>query len=104
MGEPVAARSWAENKGSLSVNYGPLSFALKIGEIWQKYGNDEKWPQWEVLPTTAWNYGLVPNWAAFATSTPDEDLSVPRGFSGDPACKVGMQATTRVPSPGLLVM
>ncbi len=55
----ISVRSWAKNKDSLSVDYGPLSFALKIGEKWQKYGKDEKWQEWEVLPLTAWNYGLV---------------------------------------------
>jgi hypothetical protein len=32
---------------------------LKIGERWQKYGNNEKWPAYEVFATTPWNYALV---------------------------------------------
>jgi hypothetical protein len=41
------------------VDYGPLTFALKIAERWQRYGKNEKWPEWEVFPASAWNYGLV---------------------------------------------
>jgi hypothetical protein len=55
----VSVRNWAANKDSVSVDYGPLSFALKIEEKWQKYGNQGKWPEWEVMPASAWNYGLI---------------------------------------------
>ena len=30
----VAVRTWAKNKNSVSVDYGPLTFSLKIGEQW----------------------------------------------------------------------
>lgn len=51
---------WEKGGGAVTVNRGPLSFSLKIGEEWRKAptGTDE-WPDWEVFPTTAWNYGLV---------------------------------------------
>ncbi|MCX7048886.1 MAG: glycoside hydrolase family 127 protein [Candidatus Sumerlaeota bacterium] len=55
----ISVRTWAKNKNSVSVEYGPLTFGLKIGERWSKYGNNETWPEWEVFPTTPWNYGLV---------------------------------------------
>jgi hypothetical protein len=57
----ATVRQWPKNQESVSVDYGPLSFALKIGEKWQRYGTNPKWPEWEVLPTTPWNYGLVLN-------------------------------------------
>jgi hypothetical protein len=41
------------------VYRGPLIYSLKIGERWQEYNNNEKWPALEVFPTTPWNYGLV---------------------------------------------
>jgi hypothetical protein len=62
---------WEKNKNSVSVSRGPLTFSLKIGEKWVRYeGKDRdgkkwvesdgnKWPAYEVHPTTAWNYGLV---------------------------------------------
>jgi hypothetical protein len=55
----VTVHEWPKNQNSVSVDYGPLTFALKIGEKWVRYGNDNAWPEWEVYPTTPWNYGLV---------------------------------------------
>jgi hypothetical protein len=51
--------SWPSRGGAVSVRRGPLWYALKIGERWQRYGGTEAWPAHEVLPTTPWNYGLV---------------------------------------------
>ena len=55
----IAVRTWAKNGNSTSVYHGPLAYSLKIGERWQKYGADEKWPAFEVFATTPWNYALV---------------------------------------------
>jgi hypothetical protein len=55
----VRVRVWKKNKNAVSVNYGPLTFSLKIGERWQRSGGTNDWPEWEVFPTTSWNYGLV---------------------------------------------
>jgi hypothetical protein len=55
----LAIRKWEKNNDAVSVDYGPLTFSLRIGERWQTYGQDKNWPEWEVFPTTAWNYGLV---------------------------------------------
>lgn len=75
----VSVKSWAANHNSASVNYGPLTFSLKIGENyvkcdstqaaigdsgWQKDADPSKWPSYEILPTTPWNYGLIFNPAA----------------------------------------
>jgi hypothetical protein len=50
---------WPSVGGAASVRRGPLWYALRIGEKWQRYGGTEDWPAYEILPTTAWNYGLV---------------------------------------------
>ncbi len=55
----LSIRRWAGNKNAASVEYGPLSFSLKIGERWMRSGGTDAWPEQEVYPTTAWNYGLV---------------------------------------------
>jgi hypothetical protein len=70
----VSARTWTNNHNSISIDYGPLTFSLKIGEryvaqdssktaqgdsSWQKGADTSKWPSYEIHPTTAWNYGLV---------------------------------------------
>jgi Beta-L-arabinofuranosidase, GH127 len=49
---------WGNNQNAISVNYGPLTFSLKIGEEYRRYGGTNEWPEWEVYPTTPWNYGL----------------------------------------------
>lgn len=54
-----SVRKWAKNMDSVSIDYGALTFSLKIGEKWVRYGGSDAWPEWEVLPTSAWNYGLV---------------------------------------------
>lgn len=57
----VRVKQWEKNHQAASVDYGPLTFSLKIGEKWVRYGKNERWPEWEVFPTTPWNYGLVLN-------------------------------------------
>lgn len=55
--------TWHES--SMTVERGPLVYALKIGEEWQKKefeGDEKKWYGdmfWEVRPTTKWNYGII---------------------------------------------
>jgi len=50
---------WKANKNSVSVHVGPLTFSLKIGEKYIRSGGTDRWPAWEVFPSTPWNYGLV---------------------------------------------
>ncbi|AKD57587.1 beta-L-arabinofuranosidase domain-containing protein [Spirosoma radiotolerans] len=58
----VFKNQWYEN--SISVERGPLTYALKVGEEWKKVVNDKDpidygKQYFEVRPTTPWNYGLV---------------------------------------------
>lgn len=64
----ITLKKWAKNKDSISVNRGPLTYSLKIGEKYEIQGGSEKWPAWEIHPTTDWNYGLILNEADPATS------------------------------------
>jgi hypothetical protein len=44
----------------VTVDRGPLSYSVKIGERWSRLASGTPdWPDWEVFPTTPWNYGLV---------------------------------------------
>ncbi len=55
---------WEQNKNSVSINRGPLTFSVRIGEEYKRHDKRsaaEKWPAWQILPTTPWNYGLVLN-------------------------------------------
>jgi len=70
----ITVTRWEKNKNAASVNYGPLTFSLKIKENYIKKGSDKtaiwdskwqkgvdtsKWPSWEIYPESDWNYGLV---------------------------------------------
>ena len=57
----ITLRTWTSNKKSVSVDRGPLTYSLKIGEKYVRNGGTDKWPAWEIHPTTDWNYGLVLN-------------------------------------------
>jgi hypothetical protein len=50
---------WTKNRNTISVSRGPLTYSLKIGERWQRYGGADEFPAMEVYPTTPWNYGLI---------------------------------------------
>jgi|SRR5690554_3280739 hypothetical protein len=65
---------WQVNQDSRSINYGPLTFSLKIRENyttvsstetaigdskWQKNADPGKWPSYEITPASDWNYALV---------------------------------------------
>jgi hypothetical protein len=54
----MALTTWPRT-GAVTVDRGPLSYSVKIDERWQRFGGTDVWPEWEVFPTTPWNYGLV---------------------------------------------
>jgi hypothetical protein len=54
----VSATTWPRN-GSMTVNRGPLSYSVRIEEEWKRCGGTDEWPEWEVMPKSPWNYGLV---------------------------------------------
>lgn len=54
----VSTKSWQE--GAISVERGPLVYALRIGENWKEIDNDDKHGSFhEVHPSTDWNFGLL---------------------------------------------
>ncbi|HUZ58590.1 MAG TPA: beta-L-arabinofuranosidase domain-containing protein [Hanamia sp.] len=72
----LTLRLWTENKNSVSLNYGPLTFSLKIKEYYKKINSEEsaisdskwqpdvdeaKWPAYNIYPASMWNYGLELN-------------------------------------------
>lgn len=55
----ITVKTWTANNNSVSVNYGPLTFSLRIAEAWQPYGgNSAPWTELEAYPASPWNYGL----------------------------------------------
>jgi DUF1680 family protein len=59
---PMKVRETRWWKGSMAVERGPLVYSLRIGEDWRRV--KERTPaeaaDYEVHPTTAWNYALLP--------------------------------------------
>ncbi len=79
-------RTWDGNGGCVSVDRGPLTYSLQIGEkhvsveprpaptsLLAEEGDKalDRWPAWEIHPTTPWNYGLV-----LADPNPAESIQV----------------------------
>lgn len=64
----ITLTQWTKNRNTVSVNRGPLTYSLRIGERWEKKEGTEKWPGFEVYPTTPWNYGLIADLADPASS------------------------------------
>jgi hypothetical protein len=69
----ITLTTWTKNKNSVSVNYGPLTFSLKIKERFEDMNpgkipvedahyqpdiNIKEWPAVAIYPESAWNYGL----------------------------------------------
>ncbi len=54
----VSVRKWPANHNAVSVDRGPLTYSLKIGEKYVKNGGTKAWPAFEVHSTTPWNFGL----------------------------------------------
>jgi hypothetical protein len=73
-------RTWVKNKGSVSVDYGPLTFSLAIQESWKKIKGPDAWPAYEVRPGSAWNYGL-----ALDPRNPEKSLTVVRKSGAVPS-------------------
>lgn len=56
---PMRVRTRRGHAGLLSLYRGPLLFGLHMGEHWQQIGGELPHADWEVYPTTPWNYGLL---------------------------------------------
>lgn len=44
---------------SAAILRGPLVYALKVGAEWKKVKDNPRFADWEVYPTTPWNYALA---------------------------------------------
>lgn len=53
----IRTNSWINN--SISIERGPLVFALKIEEERKKIRGDDPFNDWEIYPKSPWNYALV---------------------------------------------
>ncbi|MDR3692957.1 MAG: glycoside hydrolase family 127 protein [Fimbriimonas sp.] len=85
-----SVRVWDQMKGSMSVDFGPLTFSLKIDREYREVegtstiqwdcavragADPAQWPSFEILPRSPWNYGLVhkPKFKIFRRPWPKDD-------------------------------
>jgi hypothetical protein len=55
----VRMKTWTNNRGTVSVERGPLTYSLQIKEDYRRHGGTDAWPAWDIFPASPWNYGLV---------------------------------------------
>jgi DUF1680 family protein len=55
---PLALRTETRDRGAVALLRGPLLFSLKVGEQWNLLKGVPPHGDWEIRPTTPWNYGL----------------------------------------------
>lgn len=76
----VRLAEWQSNRHCVSVSRGALTFSLRIGERWQRYGGTDEWPAYEVYSSTPWNYGLLLS----SLARPDSYRVVRKKLTGQP--------------------
>lgn len=95
---PMKAKTSQGYNGAVRLERGPLAYSLKIGEEWTRINKDKPHRglphgDFEVRPTTPWNYGLLLNEEAPDTSVTFRELPVgDKPFSPEGA---GMAATVQ---------
>jgi hypothetical protein len=101
---PMKPRVTARHNEAVAVERGPLVYALKIGEEWTRVNAEKPHRElphgdFEVRPTTAWNYGL-----AIDPAKPDAGLAFEerpvgdRPFSPDGAGVVARARGRKIPT------
>jgi uncharacterized protein len=56
---PMRVRATRWHSDSVALERGPLVYSLRMGEDWRKIAQHGPAADWEVHPTTPWNYGLL---------------------------------------------
>jgi DUF1680 family protein len=75
---PMRVRAQKRYHNSVSIERGPLVYSLKIGEDWRLIRGEPPHGDWEVYPTTAWNYALQ-----IDSDHPDESIKFETQPIGD---------------------
>jgi hypothetical protein len=91
---------------NVAIERGPLVYALRMGEEWTRINADKPHRElphgdWEVRPTTPWNYGIVVEKGAPVGLTFTEKPVGGTPFSPDGPGVVAKVSARRVPSWGL---
>ena len=95
----IKIKTWEKIGSAASVKRGPLWYSLKIEEEWNRYGGTDEWPAYEIIPASAWNYGLVvdPNNPAASITLDKENPLAYQPFTPDNAPIVLKDKAKRIP-------
>ena len=55
---PSPVKLWRGDRGAVAVERGPLVYALPVGTSWKRLRGNPPYADYEVFPTTPWNYAL----------------------------------------------
>jgi hypothetical protein len=92
---PMPVRLESRPQDAVCVLRGPLVFSLRIGEESRHFRGEAPHDDWEVFPTTPWNYGLaLPTEASASAITVNEIPLGPRPFAPE-AVPVTLSAPAR---------
>lgn len=75
---PMSPRVFRDYRDSIAIERGPLVFSYGIGESWVKLRNRGMTADWQVFPSSQWNYALQIN-----TAHPENDVEVSESPVGD---------------------
>ncbi len=75
---PMTPRIERRFNDSVSILRGPLVYSLKVGEEWKQVRGEAPHADYEVYPTTPWNYGII-----IAPDAPEASLHFENAHLGD---------------------
>ncbi|MFI5759019.1 RICIN domain-containing protein [Streptomyces sp. NPDC051569] len=85
--------TWDADHRAVSIDHGPLTYSLRIGERYERYAGTDDFPELAVHPAGPWNYGLAPDPAA------DLEFSADTGpLTADPFTQEGSPVRITVPA------
>jgi hypothetical protein len=77
---------------SVSIYRGPLLYGLKIDDDWRQVGGELPHADWEVYPSSAWNYAL-----AIDPDQPEQSIAfTARAVAAQPFSPAGAPVSARV--------
>jgi hypothetical protein len=104
---PMAAKATTRYNNSVAIERGPLVYSLKIAEEWKRVNADKPHREpphadYEVRPTSPWNYGIVMARGEAKGLTFEERPIGDLPFSPDGAGVVARVQARRVPGWGIV--
>jgi hypothetical protein len=92
---PLDVRASRGFQGSISLERGPLVFSYGIGEDWLKLRDRGMTADWQVYPTTPWNYALAVDPENAARDVVVKEASVGEGAFTKAGAPVRLEVNAR---------